>query len=156
MGLLHKAATFRAMGPLGRALYFEAALLPLAIRLGFRLWGVPQTQKALRQWAMRGTAQAIHARRVIAAALQAQFTAKRTAGVDGTCLVKTLSMWASLTRRGIATEPRWGSRKEPDGSIAMHAWLEFEGRPVNDDPAVVATYAAYRDPAWFDAPPRRQ
>ena len=79
------------MGLLGPALYFEALLLPLAIRLWFRLRGVPRTQKALRKWAMRGTAPVIDTRRVIAA-----------------------------------------------------AWLEFEGQPVNDDPA------------WFDAPPRRQ
>ena len=110
MGLLHKVATFRAMGGRGRALYFEALLLPLWIRLSFRLRGVARTQSSLRQWASYPV-ESRNAGQVILEARSAQRTAKRTAGVDGTCLVRTLALWTMLLRRGVETEPRWGARK---------------------------------------------
>jgi hypothetical protein len=44
-----------------------------------------------------------------------------------------------LARRGVATEFRLGVRVV-DGLADGHAWLEIEGQPINDHPAIAATY----------------
>jgi Transglutaminase-like superfamily len=46
------------------------------------------------------------------------------------CLVRALATQALLGRFGYRSELRIGVRKDPDGSLAAHAWLESAGATV--------------------------
>jgi len=50
------------------------------------------------------------------------------------CLRRALVLRRLLRARGVATELRFGVRKE-EGRIVAHAWLEHEGRSLDPNPA---------------------
>ena len=148
-----KWRTLRSMDGTARRLLFEALLLPPAILLGFKLLGVSRTQGFLRRWASSqssGKEFAAEPQRGIALALQAQRLARRKARVGDTCLVRSLTLWALLLRRGVDTQLRVGIRKTGT-SFEAHAWLELRGEPLNESPSVVGTYQAFPRPVSFDA-----
>jgi hypothetical protein len=86
---------------------------------------------------------------VIARALHAQRIVRRTGGIEGTCLVRSLAVWALLRKRGIVTELRIGVRKR-EGAIEAHAWVEREGIPLNEQAGIVSQYQIYGEPVDFD------
>ena len=47
------------------------------------------------------------------------------------CLTRSLALARVLGRRGIVTDVRIGVRTE-DGALKAHAWVEWEGRALND------------------------
>lgn len=130
----------------------EAVLLPILIHTAFRTLGVPRTQALLRRWANRGfaSAQSKDEFATIAAAVRAQKIVKRSTGLSGTCLVRSLALWAILMRRGVTTEIRIGYRKR-EGLAEGHAWLEHQGKPINEAEDVTATYVLFDRPVAFDA-----
>jgi hypothetical protein len=70
-----------------------------------------------------------------------------------TCLERSLLLWWLLRRAGIPTDLRIGVRLDA-GRLAAHAWVERDGRPLNDSADVGRRFAAFRqpviDPARFD------
>jgi hypothetical protein len=52
-----------------------------------------------------------------------------------TCLVQALAARAMLRRRGIASVMRFGLKRDDDGKLAAHAWLEAGGGIVCGGPA---------------------
>lgn len=52
-----------------------------------------------------------------------------------TCLPQSIVLQQLLRREGVETELRIGVRKAGD-ALDGHAWVEYQGRPVNDPPAV--------------------
>lgn len=52
-----------------------------------------------------------------------------------TCLPQSMVLQQLLRREGVETELRIGVRKA-GGALDAHAWVEYQGRPVND-PSVV-------------------
>lgn len=48
------------------------------------------------------------------------------------CLTQSLTLARVLGRRGVTTQVQIGVRTE-DGTLRAHAWVEYMGRPVNDD-----------------------
>jgi hypothetical protein len=56
-----------------------------------------------------------------------------------------------LRRRGVTTELKIGYRSK-DGTIEGHAWLEYAGQPINEQPEVIATYTPATHSSNFDAP----
>jgi hypothetical protein len=58
------------------------------------------------------------------------------------CLVRSLCLQWLLRRRGVASELRIGARLV-GGQLESHAWVEVDGRPVNDAPDVAERYAAF-------------
>jgi hypothetical protein len=64
---------------------------------------------------------------------------KRATGIEGTCLSRSFALWTLLRQRGIETQLQIGYRKQ-DGRFEGHAWLEYQGNPINEAPAVVSTY----------------
>jgi len=129
----------------------EAAFLPPLLAVKFRVAGVPRTQAWLRKRAE------VHGRTCVRSAPQlvlrdALFTqraVKRATGIGGSCLVRSLSLWAILLRRGIHADLRIGVRRSGE-AIQGHAWLEIEGIPVNEKGSVVRTYSVYDGPVSFD------
>ena len=125
--------------------------LPICISLGFWALGVPRTQRLLRQWAVSGKTKElpIDNRFEIRQARRAQRVVKRAIGVAGTCLVRSLTLWTILLRRGLSTDLRVGFRKR-QGKIEGHAWLEYGDAPINDNICVTQTYVTYEHPVSFD------
>jgi hypothetical protein len=50
----------------------------------------------------------------------------------GNCLEQSVALWWLLRRGGIESDLRFGARKEAS-RIEAHAWVEFKGRPLNDN-----------------------
>ena len=51
-----------------------------------------------------------------------------------TCLPRSMLLWLMLRREGIDTAVRVGVRRKND-RLHAHAWIEYQGRSVNDDDA---------------------
>jgi hypothetical protein len=144
--------TFSSMDRVRKRLLIEALILQPAISCGFKLIGVTRTQSCLRRWASTQTQQELfrlQPKRGITLALWAQRLAKRKRGGEGTCLIRSLALWATLLRRGVETQLRVGLRSN-EGKVEAHAWLEFAGEPINESVGVVRTYQAYPRPMSFD------
>ncbi|MGB5816188.1 MAG: lasso peptide biosynthesis B2 protein [Thermoanaerobaculia bacterium] len=67
--------------------------------------------------------------------------AARNGPYRGSCLSQSLALLYLLQREGIDADLRLGVRKE--ASLEAHAWVEYEGRPLNDTPDVATRYAPY-------------
>ena len=117
----------------------EALLLSGAVRLGFMLKRVGPTQAFIRRWAaLPRTAPAD----ALKASLEAQRLVTRLTGFTGTCLERSLVLWALLRRRGAPAELVVGMRKR-EGKTEGHAWVELHHSPVNEKPAVTETYSVF-------------
>lgn len=53
------------------------------------------------------------------------------------CLEQSLALYVLLRRRGVPAELRVGVQVYP---FYAHAWVELDGRPVNEDPETVARF----------------
>src|SRR5438094_3578113 len=117
-------------------LLLAAVLMPvtaLAVRLlGFKLWAAalvriaPMPIRFYRYEDPSPKARRI-ARLVRAAALRGPFKAN--------CLQHSMALWCILRRNDIDSHLRIGARKDGD-NFEAHAWVELEGRPLNDEPEV--------------------
>lgn len=150
MTLLRKLRALRSIGQLGRARLTEAFVLSGLVPLGFRCLGVPRTQALLRSWALsrphKKTHDCAYAIRTSSLALRLLRRRKVTAG---TCLSRSLILWAILLRQGIHTDLRIGFRKQA-GKIEGHAWVEWNGRPLNESAARIRTYTVSENLTSFD------
>lgn len=106
---------------------------------GFRLAGVRRTRAVLGKWAGDGRKPEPEPSRTIQRARRSLVMARRGTGIAGTCLSRSLALWVILRRRGVETELQIGYRKRGD-QFEGHAWLEFQGDPINENPAEAATY----------------
>lgn len=62
-----------------------------------------------------------------------------------TCLTRSLLLGWILRRRGVASQLRMGVRLT-HGVLDAHAWVEHEGRPINDTQENVERFAAFNEP----------
>ena len=140
--ILRKLRALRSLRNEERLLVLEAALLPVFISTGIDLFGVRRTQGWLRWWASRGKPKQLPPEpwAEILMARRAQRRVMRTTGIRGTCLPRSLTLWTLLLRRGLPTDLRVGFRRL-EGKIEGHAWVEFQGIPLNEDPGTAQTYS---------------
>ncbi len=61
------------------------------------------------------------------------------------CLDRSLALWCLLRRRGIPAELRLGARPIA-GGIRAHAWIELDGRVVNDLEEICRQFAPFPFP----------
>jgi len=115
-------------------------LLPL-FWIGLRIFGLQRFQAWLNRSAVVGRPSP---RREELAAMGALVN---TAGayVAGTCLTRSLLLSWLLRRKGVRSELRIGVRLE-NGGLEAHAWVEHEGRPINDTDDVAERFAAFHEP----------
>jgi hypothetical protein len=133
-----------------RRITIEALLLPIAVSWGFHLVGVPRTQAWLRRWtAQRKRHSEVATGDVVAMAGRAQRRISRTTGILGPCLIRSLTLWTILTRRGVEVNLRVGFRKR-DGKFEGHAWVERNESPLNETESEAKTYIVSEQPACFD------
>lgn len=150
--ILRKIQTFRKLETGLRRMALEFVVLPLAIRAGFTITGVYRTTRLLSAWSCRRKDSRIvpDPARVILEALRLQQIVRTSLGLGGTCLMRSLVLKAVLRRRGVDTELRIGVRKQ--GTVAEgHAWLEFNGAPVNDAKALTETYVVFEGASMLDS-----
>ncbi len=67
----------------------------------------------------------------------------RLVRIPGDCLPRSLLLGWLLRRRGVASQLRIGVKMD-NGSLAAHAWVEYAGIPINDQPDVGAQFAAFQ------------
>ncbi len=139
-----KWARFRKLSWHERWLLTQAlVLLPLTF-LGLRVFGFNAVYSFLSRWTnRRGDAQTGQAAWPTARSTAAMVSIAARYGIKrANCLPQSLTLWWLLRRQGIAGELRVGVRKEVD-SFEAHAWVEYNGLPVNDRPDVHQRYAAF-------------
>src|SRR5665213_3433501 len=126
MSSFRKLRLFWLLAPEERWLTIKALVLPIAISVGFTLFGVSRTQGWARRWALAGKRRSVpgNAGIEIEMACRAQGRVRRTTGVRGPCLVRSLTLWAMLLRGGLEVNVRVGFRKR-DGKVEGHAWVEY-------------------------------
>jgi ABC-type transport system involved in cytochrome c biogenesis permease subunit len=69
-------------------------------------------------------------------------TAARRGPAPASCLTRSLLLAWFLRRRGVAAELRVGVRLLA-GVLHAHAWVECDGRPVNDKPDIADDFAPF-------------
>ena len=60
----------------------------------------------------------------------------------GNCLQKSLALWWLLRRQNIDSEIRFGARRD-NGNFEAHAWVEFRGVALNEEPAVQQSFTPF-------------
>lgn len=63
----------------------------------------------------------------------------------GRCLAQSLALGRLLQQRGIAVELVFGQSKV-NQKLAAHAWLEYQGKPINESTNVAQHYLPFRTP----------
>jgi hypothetical protein len=59
------------------------------------------------------------------------------------CLTRSLTLARILARRGVGADVRIGVRTE-NGKLLAHAWVEWRGRPLNEDPRSLEQFPRVR------------
>ena len=140
MLLLRKIRSFVSLPAAERRCYFAALLLFPVVDVCLRLFSWERCHRWAQLWAQRGPAQAVRQfppPRRIAWLVE---RAARHCPWPATCLRRSLLLWAFLLRSGVASELRLGFRN-PGGKFEAHAWVEWNGLPLNDTPDVRSRYA---------------
>ena len=126
-----------------RTIAIALVLTPL-VSVSLRTVGFRRTQAWMSVWRMPSRSAA----GTDGAAARAREVA-RTVGlvaahgpVRTSCLRRALLAWWILRREGIAVAIRIGVRRD-GAALTAHAWIEHDGVPASDPPAVVASYAPF-------------
>lgn len=132
---------FRTLGRGEKLLFLRAFVLLRFLSLSLRLGGFRRTREFLSRRLPRAAGRpappdtwAIVARMVRAAAHNGPGTP--------TCLAESLALWWLLGREGCFAELRIGIRK-PAGRFEAHAWVECNGRVLNDADETHRHYARF-------------
>lgn len=129
-----------------KTLWRALALLPF-VGLGLRLFGLQRMLRALESNPRNSIdfdSAAVTTRMVEAAARRGPY---RPA-----CLPRSLALWAILRWQGHPAELRLGVRKK-EGALQAHAWVELDGRPLNDRLGVGERFAPLETPAGTNPAP---
>ena len=61
------------------------------------------------------------------------------------CLDKSVFLWFLMRQRGLDGRIRIGVAFDPERRLDGHAWVEFEGRVVNDAPDFAQRFAVFAE-----------
>jgi Transglutaminase-like superfamily len=147
---------FRALDPEARKLFFRAvALLPL-IGMSLHSRGYKKTQEWLQR-RLQDQSECVPSTDVSVALVEKTCRMLRAAEHHGlvrsTCLEESLALWYLLRRQNISSSLRIGVRKGP-GEFEAHAWVEYEGRPLNQSEELHQHYFPFEND-FHDPPPER-
>lgn len=112
--------------------------LALALRLA-RFRRVYGMLKKLSRGATTAGSTSAEAELVAAAVVHVN---RRVLPYESRCLLESLAIWWLLRRRGITADLVLGVRTIM-GPFEAHAWVEHEGRPLNDIPGVRGVYESF-------------
>lgn len=125
-----------------RMLLAAAACMPL-FWLGLRVWGLPRFQAWLHRARVRH-GQAMTLEEMQALGKLVNIAALRTIG-STSCLTRSLVLQWLLHRRGVESQLRIGVSLT-QRVLSAHAWVEFEGIPINDRADVSSAFPPFADP----------
>lgn len=111
-----------------RRLFVTALLVLLLVRIG--LWVLPlrQLQALLRYLAEATSAPQAHPDYAVRVARAASLAA--TLVPAASCLTQVLTTQMLLRRRGLIGRLRIGVEHGPQGMLATHAWIEYNGQVI--------------------------
>ncbi|MFQ3639911.1 MAG: lasso peptide biosynthesis B2 protein [Chloracidobacterium sp.] len=141
---LHRLSTFRRLPPDDRGGLLLAWVLLLCLRLLCRLIGVRASLGCLR-WLTLGAAPSPPPTDWICRQVELVHCAARYCPVPATCLVRAMTLWFLLARRGVVGDIILGVAKTP-ASLEAHAWVEWQGAPLMEAPDVRQRYAVFDTP----------
>jgi hypothetical protein len=121
-----------------------AILLP-AIGAALRLLGLSRTYRVLGRSSHPASASPVEAESAQAYARNLARLigiASRHGPYHATCLRQSLALWWLLRRKGLAADLRVGVGRR-DAAVDAHAWVELEGRVLNDRATIGEDYAPY-------------
>lgn len=110
-------------------------LVFIVLDIGFRLFGYPRMYGFVHRWSRRsaGAAPPANPSGVVERTLEGARRATRCYWRSGRdCLPRSLAVYLLLRRGGIPATFHIGVRRYPFGA---HAWVEWEGRRLDDAPA---------------------
>ena len=139
MLLLRKLQSFRSLPASEQRCYLSALLLLPLVDVGLRLFSWQRCHLWAERWAKRSQAagRSFPPPRRIAWLVE---HAARDCPWPATCLRRSLLLWTFLVRSGAPSELRLGFRN-PGGQFEAHAWVEWNGTPLNDAPDVRSRYS---------------
>jgi len=144
---------YRALDLEARRLFWRAVTLLTFTRLSLRLRGFKKTkaelQKRLSLNSPQGTVKQNSAETVQKTCRMVRAGAHYGVGRPS-CLEESLVLWYLLQRQNIPARLRIGVQKLTE-KFEAHAWVEFEGAPLNQAETVHQHYAAFEG-EFSDAP----
>ena len=146
--LVRHLARFRALSGTDRRTLLGADVCMPVFWLGLRVFGLPRFQARLqRSPATVNAAMALPDIQALGDLVN--IAARHTLG-PRTCLTRSLLLGWLLRRRGVESQLRIGVRLN-QGALDAHAWVEWEGVPVNDRADVGMQFASFGDLVPVDA-----
>ena len=134
-----------------RRLLLQALVAVPAVRILLRAAGLRRVHALLSRWAAPFSARRADPRwstpQGVQVAVALVDMAARWSPVSNTCLHRSLALWWLLRRRGVDCQLRLGARRN-DAQFDAHAWIEYDGRIVNDDTRRIRDYVPL---AWHPA-----
>ena len=119
-----------------------ACLLMPVVWVGLRAFGLPRTLA----WAVVARPnEQINDPRVPTQASVGRLVniAARYGPIRAACLVRSLVLIRMLRGRGVTGTLQIGVRKGASSQLDAHAWVEYEGIPVNDHPNVAKDFSVF-------------
>jgi hypothetical protein len=151
--MLKPLQRFRKLDREARSLCLRGSMLLLVVAVSIRVCGLRGTQTMLGYF-LPGASDRLRppderAAQDVARTAFVVGVAARYGIVRPTCLEKSLALWWLLGRRGLASSVRIGTRKNA-GRLEAHAWVEFDGRALNEVEQPRTQYAAFDGafPLW--------
>jgi len=118
----------------------QAALAVPAVALSLRVIGFNRVQRWLERASARRGAPQPPAEAVVRISVLSLNRVKQYSLFRGNCLSQSLALAWLLRRRGLTPTLRLGVRR-PGPRLDAHAWVEFEGRVLNDTEDVHTRFA---------------
>jgi len=143
--VLDRYRKFQRLSRTEQKLFIRAlALLPVVVS-SHRLFGFTKTHSFLCHRKPRRTGAVSEITGHAASTARMIAAAARYGGVRANCLARSEALWWMLWRAGIASDLRIGVRKS-HGDFTAHAWVEWQGRVLNDSADVHEHFAALERP----------
>ena len=139
MKLLSNVARYRALSRAERRLFVATAVLLAACAAALRVAGFARIRRWLTQLSRHRRVALDVAPSRLANLVNAAST---RLPVPCSCLTRSLVLDAMLRQRGVESDLRIGVRLV-EGPLEAHAWIEVDGQPLNDSPAVTGQFAPF-------------
>lgn len=139
---MNRLRKFLALAPAGRALLVRNLMLLPVVAVLLRMAGFART----RAWLGRRAARRPHTAPTLAPREIARLVDAPAAFLGVGCLSRSLVLWHELGAHAIASEIRLGVARPCGGDVSAHAWVEFDGSPLNDAPDVAKRFVVLPEP----------
>ena len=131
-----------------RHYFFMGALLLPATVVSLRMFNFRSVQRSLERWYSDAVRTDTRNDTAIFAEVQTASrmvdAASRYGLARGNCLSKSMTLWWLLRRQSIPVQLQLGARKT-GAQFEAHAWVEMDGRVVNDSEDVRMRYSPFED-----------